>query len=65
MNVQRTAVEYLLMIRRAGFAIAPGSISYPYLWWSRRDFAVMERCLGVVPRIGHEETLINVAAVRL
>ncbi len=51
--------------RRAGFAIAPGSISYPYLWWSRRDFAVMERCFGVVPRIGHEETLINVAAVRL
>jgi len=64
MNVQRTAAEYLLMIRQAGFAVAPRSISYPYLWWSRRDLALMERCFGVVPRIDHEETLINVAAVR-
>jgi hypothetical protein len=26
--------------------------------------AIMERCFGVAPRIGHEETLINLAAVR-
>lgn len=64
-DVQRTAAEYLLMIRQAGFAIAPGSISYPYLWWSRPDFAVMQRCFGVAPRLGHEETLINLCAVRL
>jgi ubiquinone/menaquinone biosynthesis C-methylase UbiE len=64
MNVQRTAAEYLLMIRRAGFAVAPGSIAFPYPWWSRSDLAIMERCFGLAPRIGHEETLINLAAVR-
>jgi ubiquinone/menaquinone biosynthesis C-methylase UbiE len=64
MNVQRTAAEYLRMIRTAGFEVAPESISYPYLWWSRTDLAIMERCFGVPPRIGHEETLINLAAVR-
>ncbi|MBF6568196.1 MAG: class I SAM-dependent methyltransferase [Candidatus Binataceae bacterium] len=65
MDVQRTAAEYLLMIRQAGFAVAPGSISYPYLWWSRPDFAIIERCFGLMPRSGHEETLINLCAVRL
>jgi SAM-dependent methyltransferase len=64
MNVQRTAAEYLLMIRRAGFAVAPGSLAFPYPWWSRPDLAIMERCFGVAPRIGHEQTLINLAAVR-
>lgn len=64
MNVQRTAAEYLHMIRRAGFTVESGSISYPYLWWSRPDLGIMERCFGVSPRIGHEETLINLAAVR-
>jgi ubiquinone/menaquinone biosynthesis C-methylase UbiE len=64
MNVQRTAGEYLMMVRRAGFAVEPSSISYPYLWWSRPDLAVMDRWFGVAPRMGHEETLINLAAVR-
>jgi SAM-dependent methyltransferase len=64
MNVQRTADEYLRMIRRAGFTVAPGSIAYPYLWWSRPDLGVMDRWFGVVPRAGHEETLINLAAVK-
>jgi ubiquinone/menaquinone biosynthesis C-methylase UbiE len=64
MNVQRTAAEYLTMVRRAGFAVEPSSISYPYLWWSRRDLAMMDRWFGVPPRSGHEETLINLAAVR-
>lgn len=64
MNVQRTAAEYLSMVRRAGFAVAPSSISYPYLWWSRPDLAVIDRWFGVPPRLGHEETLINLAAVR-
>lgn len=65
MNMQRTAHEYLSMIRDAGFAVAAESVSYPYLWWSRSDFAVFERCLGIAPRAGHAKTLINLAAVRL
>jgi ubiquinone/menaquinone biosynthesis C-methylase UbiE len=64
MNVQRTAAEYLHMIRQAGFTVAPGSISYPYLWWSRPDLGILERWFGVAPRVDYEETLINVAAVR-
>ena len=64
MNVQRTADEYLLMIRAAGFVVSPGSISYPYLWWSRPHLALMKGWLGVAPRTDHEETLINLVAQR-
>jgi ubiquinone/menaquinone biosynthesis C-methylase UbiE len=64
MDVQRTAAEYLSMIRGAGFAVAPESISYPYLWWSRPDFAIFERCFGIAPRAGYENTQINLAAIR-
>lgn len=65
MDVQRTAAEYLAMIRDAGFNIPPRSVSYPYLWWSRTDFAIMERWFGFDPSPGHEETLVNVVAVRI
>ena len=64
MHVQRTADEYLQMIRGAGFSVAAGAISYPYLWWSRADLGIMERWFGVAPRAGHPKTLINLAAVR-
>jgi ubiquinone/menaquinone biosynthesis C-methylase UbiE len=64
MEVQRSADEYLTMIRQAGFEIYPRSVSYPYLWWSRTDLAIRERWLGLVPSPDHEETLVNVAAVR-
>jgi ubiquinone/menaquinone biosynthesis C-methylase UbiE len=65
MDKQQTAAEYLSMIRRAGFAVSPRSISYPYLWWSRTDFSIKERYFGVMPRVDHEKTLINLAATRL
>lgn len=64
MSVQRTAEEYLAMIRRAGFRVAPGSISYPYLWWSRPDLGLCERVFGIQPAVDREETLINLVAVR-
>jgi ubiquinone/menaquinone biosynthesis C-methylase UbiE len=64
MTVQKSAPEYLTMIRAAGFAVAAESISYPYLWWSRADLGIGERWLGIAPRIDHEETLINLVAVR-
>jgi ubiquinone/menaquinone biosynthesis C-methylase UbiE len=64
MDVQRTAPEYVAMIRDAGFEIRPQSISYPYLWWSRPDLAIMERWFGIAPAANHEETLINVVAIR-
>lgn len=64
MDVQRTAPEYLAMIRNAGFEIHPRSVSYPYLWWSRPDFAIMERWFGCAPPANREETLVNVVAIR-
>ena len=63
MDVQRTAPEYLGMIRNAGFKIHPGSVSHPYLWWSRADFAIMERWFGFARPSNREETLINLVAI--
>jgi ubiquinone/menaquinone biosynthesis C-methylase UbiE len=62
MSVQKSAPEYLELIRRAGFTVAPESISYPYLWWSREDLGALERLFGVQPPSEREETLINLVA---
>ncbi|MGH8283753.1 MAG: class I SAM-dependent methyltransferase [Gammaproteobacteria bacterium] len=35
MEVQRSAEEYLDMIRRVGFAFGERNVLFPYLWWSR------------------------------
>lgn len=64
MHVQRTADEYLAMVRAAGFTVDPRAVSYPYLWWSRQDLGLAERLLGIKPRVGHDETLINLVAVK-
>jgi ubiquinone/menaquinone biosynthesis C-methylase UbiE len=66
MDVQKTADEYLDMLRRQGFAFGPANVSFPYLWWSRsKDFGLMERWgLRAPPPPGQrEETLVN-AVVR-
>jgi ubiquinone/menaquinone biosynthesis C-methylase UbiE len=63
MDVQRTAEEYVAMIRRAGFTIAEDAISLPYLWWSRSDLGLMENLCGIAPT-DREETLVNLVAVR-
>jgi ubiquinone/menaquinone biosynthesis C-methylase UbiE len=64
MDVQRSAAEYLAMVRGAGFDVQASSVGYPYLWWSRSDLGVMERWFGLRPRANREETLINLAAVK-
>jgi ubiquinone/menaquinone biosynthesis C-methylase UbiE len=64
MEVQRTAQEYLAMVRAAGFVVPETSISYPYLWWSRGDLGILERWFGVAPRPDREETLLNLVAVK-
>ena len=64
MDVQKTAAEYLALVRGAGFSVAPQSISYPYLWWSREDLGVVERWFGIEPPREREETLINLAATK-
>lgn len=64
MEVQKTAGEYLALVRSAGFEVAPESISYPYLWWSREDLGILERVFGIKPKAEREETLINLVAVK-
>lgn len=64
MDVQRSAPEYLQMIRRAGFIVPDGAISYPYLWWSRADLGILERWFGIQPAADREETLLNLVAVK-
>ena len=64
MTVQRSAEEYLQMIGAAGFSVPDSAVSYPYLWWSRRDLGIMERVFGVTPPQDRIETLINLVAVK-
>lgn len=66
MDVQKSAPEYLDLVRRAGFEVAPDKISYPYLWWSRSDLGLLNR-LGIrkTPPVGQrEETLLNLIAIK-
>ena len=63
MEVQRTAEEYLAMVRSAGFEIPAGAISLPYLWWSRWDLGTFEWLGFPLPK-RREETLVNAVAVK-
>jgi ubiquinone/menaquinone biosynthesis C-methylase UbiE len=65
MDVQKSAEQYLQMLRQQGFAFSENNVSYPYLWWSRAtDFGLLERCGLRKPRpVGQrDETLVNVVA---
>jgi SAM-dependent methyltransferase len=63
MDVQRTAGEYISMIRARDFQIEPRNISYPYLWWSRSDLGALA-FFGIRPKPQgqREETLVNLVA---
>jgi ubiquinone/menaquinone biosynthesis C-methylase UbiE len=65
MHVQKSAAQYLQMIRGQGFEFGERNVSYPYLWWSRsKDFGLLER-FGLrkpKPFGQREETLVNVVA---
>jgi ubiquinone/menaquinone biosynthesis C-methylase UbiE len=66
MEVQKSADEYLALIRRAGFDIQPQCVSFPYLWWSRNDLGLLNK-LGIkkTPPPGkREETLLNLIATK-
>ncbi|MDB5772029.1 MAG: Methyltransferase [Burkholderia sp.] len=66
MEVQKTADEYLALIRKTGFEVPPEQISYPYLWWSRSDLGLLNRLgLKKTPPFGQrEETLLNLVATK-
>lgn len=63
MEVQKTAGEYIALIRANGFTLPAEKISLPYLWWSREDLGLMEK-LGFTPPAEREETLVNAVAVK-
>jgi ubiquinone/menaquinone biosynthesis C-methylase UbiE len=63
MHLQRSAEEYMAMLRQHGFRFGPRNVSLPYLWWSRPDLGAVEWLgFGVPER--REETLVNLAAVK-
>jgi len=65
MEVQRSADEYMAMVRDAGFRFGPENVSLPYLWWSRSDLGAAEFWGFGVPKQGErEETLINLVATK-
>lgn len=61
MEVQRSAEEFLALLRAAGFELRDDRISTPYLWWSRKDLGALEWLGFGVPE-KREETLLNVVA---
>lgn len=63
MDVQKTAEEYIAMVRHVGFDLPDSRVSLPYLWWSRPDMGVLE-ALGRKPSKDREETLVNAVAVK-
>ena len=63
MDVQKTAAQYINLIKKTGFEVTPEAVSKPYLWWSRPDFGALEWFGFKVPEV-REETLVNVVAVK-
>jgi len=63
---QRSAAEYVSMVRKHGFAVPSSCVSYPYTWWSRTDIGLREAILGTPPppHGQRRETLINLVAVK-
>ncbi len=64
MEVQKTADQYLDLLRKTGFHIPANAISYPFFWWSREDLGIFENWFGVQPPQKREETLINLVATK-
>lgn len=63
MDVQKTAEEYLALIRATGFDLPDTQVSLPYLWWSRPDIGFLE-WIGVPVPKAREETLVNAVGVK-
>lgn len=63
MEVQKSADEYIGIIRTAGFQVANNRISLPYLWWSRPDIGFFEWIGLPIPK-ERNETLVNLVAIK-
>lgn len=63
MHVQKSAEEYIEVIRKVGFELPASRTSTPFLWWSRPDCGMME-WLGFPLPVKRNETLVNAVAVK-
>ncbi|OAI11804.1 methyltransferase [Methylomonas koyamae] len=63
MQVQKTADEYIALIRDSGFKLDDSAISKPYIWWSRPDAGALEWFGFSLPK-QPEPTLVNLVAVK-
>ncbi len=63
MEVQKTADEYIAIVRDAGFKVPDNKISLPYLWWSRPDIGAFE-WMGFKVPTKRNETLVNLVAIK-
>ena len=54
MDVQRTAPEYLAMIRASGFEVAASAVSYPFCGGAAPIWAALERFFGIKPAADRE-----------
>ncbi len=61
MELQKSAAEYLKLLRSAGFAFEPRDVGTPCPFWSQPDFGLRE-LLGRPVRTPREPTLVQVAA---
>ena len=64
---QRSAAEFLAMLRYAGFAFDERNLQFPYLWWSRTSFRGLLEFLHLrptPPRGARRETLVYAALTK-
>lgn len=66
MHLQRSANEYLALVRAAGFTVPDSQVSRPYSWWSRSDIGIGQYIFRIMPRprSDAEETLISLVGLR-
>lgn len=64
MNVQKTDLEYIKLIRATGFELEEQNISRPFPWWSREDLGLLELLHLPKYKEGGEETMVNLVAFK-
>ena len=64
MNVQKSDLEYIELIRATGFELEEQNISRPFLWWSREDLGLLELLRLPESHENREETMVNLVAFK-
>ena len=65
MDVQKTDLEYIELLRSTGFEFEEHNISRPFLWWSREDLGALEFFGFPEKQENREETMVNIVARKL